>query len=181
MKKLIALMLSLALLLGCACAVAETAEKTEIPTLSVNGTFKLKGLIPEGYKLGIINQDSIGLTAIMGSSDAAKPQVTISIAFNEEYADLDRFNNVSEEDYEAIKESFTEENDVTFEDRETAYGTKLLAVTESPENGIEFMDVYTIYKGYEIEFVMTPGSEELTEENMQMMIDFLSDLDFVEE
>ena len=50
-------MLSLALLLGCACAVAETAEKTEISTLSVNGTFKLKGLIPEGYG------DNLGLPA----------------------------------------------------------------------------------------------------------------------
>ena len=44
----------------------------------------------------------------------------------------------------------------------------------------DFVAVYTIYKGYELEFVMTPGSNPLTEENTQMLVNFISEMDFVE-
>ena len=51
MKKIIAILLSLALLLGCAAGLAEGAEKQSFGTIRVNGEFTLKGSLPEGYKV----------------------------------------------------------------------------------------------------------------------------------
>ena len=47
MKKIISVLLSLALLLSCAAALAETAEKTELGTLNINGEFTLNAAIPK--------------------------------------------------------------------------------------------------------------------------------------
>ena len=51
MKKVILILLCLALTLNFASAVAETAEKTAIGTISMNGAFELRGVLPEGYQL----------------------------------------------------------------------------------------------------------------------------------
>ena len=74
-----------------------------------------------------------------------------------------------------IKDSFLAMDDVTFEDLETAYGTRLLKVTT---NNKSFADIYTIYKGYELEFVMT-AQGEVKDADVQMLVDFISDMDFV--
>lgn len=184
MKKVMAVLLSLALLLGCA-AVAETAEKEEIGkvgSVDIYGAFSLKCRIPEGYRFVIEDQDTTGLSAKLASEEAGKPEVFLTIAFNEEWAGVERLNDATEEDMEAIRESFLEVDDgLVFEERETAYGTKLLVVRKLDEEGnITFEDVYTNYKGYEIEFVMYPAEGTfLTEENTGMMVDFLGGMDFV--
>ena len=64
------------------------------------------------------------------------------------------------------------DEDVVFEDLETAYGTRLLKVS-----GSGFVDIYTIYKSYELEFVMT--GDALTDADVKMLVDFISDMDFV--
>ena len=51
MKKILAILLSLALLLGCAAAVAETAEKTYLATVDMGGAFELQCAVPEGYTI----------------------------------------------------------------------------------------------------------------------------------
>ena len=45
MKKIIAILLSLALLLGCAAGLAEEAEKQNFGTIRINGVFTLKGIL----------------------------------------------------------------------------------------------------------------------------------------
>ena len=99
--------------------------------------------------------------------------VTVSIAYNETYADMERFNDVDEATVQEIRDSFLQADpEVTFEDLETAYGTRLLKVT-----GKRFVDIYTMYKSYEVEFVMAGGT--ITDEDIRMMVDFISDMDFV--
>ena len=48
---------------------------------------------------------------------------------------------------------------------------------------MDFVDIVTLYKGYSIEFVMTPNQaaadKTLTDAQTKMCIDFLSDLDFI--
>ena len=48
----------------------------------------------------------------------------------------------------------------------------------------DFVDIMTVYKGYSIEFVMYPNptaaNQSLSDKQVQMCIDFLSNLDFVE-
>lgn len=86
---------------------------------------------------------------------------------------------MSDEDLAQIEASFQAEDEVSIEYRETGLGTKLMVVTEKDDD-TDFVDVYTIYKGYEHEFVLTPGTEPLTETYMQMLVDFITDITFVE-
>ena len=65
---------------------------------------------------------------------------------------------------------------------ETALGTKLMVVKEIVD-GVDYVDFYTIYKGYEIEFVLTQpqatAGQPITDEQIQTAVKFLSDLDFI--
>ena len=173
MKKFTALALSLIMILCAVCAFAEEAAKTEIGTLKVGEAFSIRSRMPEGYTYTPDGEPTdLDLRGILFAGED-RPMVTVSIAFSEEYADVERFNDVDEAIVEEIRESYrAEDEEVTFEDLETAYGTRLLKVA-----GDGFADIYTIYKGYELEFCMT-GSM-ITEADIQMLVDFISDMDFV--
>ncbi len=172
MKRITALALSLIMILCAACVLAEDAGKTEIGTLKVGEAFSIQSRMPEGYTYMPVTETELNMVGIL-SAGAGKPAVTISIAYNEEYAETERFNDVDEAIVEEIRDSFREaDEEVTFEDLETAYGTRLLKVS-----GDGFVDIYTIYKGYELEFVMTGDS--FTDADVQMMVDFISDMGFV--
>ena len=172
MKKIIALALALAMILCMGCVSAEDAGKTEMGTLDVGGAFRIQSRIPEGYTYMPVTETALNMVGILSAGEG-RPVVTVSIAYNEEYADAERFNDVDEAVVEEIRESFREvDEEVVFDDLETAYGTRLLKVT-----GDGFVDIYTIYKSYELEFVMTGA--ELSAEDVQMLVDFISDMDFV--
>ena len=73
--------------------------------------------------------------------------------------------------------------DSEIEDAETAYGTKLIIVKgHILERTI--VQVFSVYKAYEVRVVAYKGQEAsdvtLTDEQIQMIIDFLSGMDFVE-
>ena len=180
MKKGISILLALALLLGCCAALGESAErKTEMGTLDVNGSFTIQCAVPEEYDLSIQYQDTACIVGTLSSRDAAKPTVGIQIFFSEEWADIDRLNDVSEDGLRMIEATFREMDDVKFEYAETGLGTKLMKVTEA-DGAADFIDIYTIYKGYELEFIMRAGTEPLTEKSGDMLIDFITQMDFVE-
>ena len=177
MKKIAVLAMSLLLILcalGGAAAETETTEtaKTEIGVLNVNGAFSIQSRIPEGYTYTPLTNTSLNITGILTGGEG-QPMVTVSIAYNETYADMERFNDVDEATVQEIRDSFLQADpEVTFEDLETAFGTRLMKVT-----GKRFVDIYTMYKSYEVEFVMAGGT--ITDEDIRMMVDFISDMDFV--
>jgi len=172
MKRITALALSLIMILCAVCALAEETGKTEIGTLKVGEAFSIQSRMPEGYAYMPVRTAELNMVGILSAGEG-KPVVTVSIAYNEEYAGTERFNDVDEAIVEEIRESFREaDEEVTFEDLETAYGTRLLKVT-----GDGFVDIYTIYKSYEMEFVLT--GDALTDADVQMLVDFISDMDFV--
>ena len=187
MKKIIALMLGLTLLFGCA-ALAENSEKENMGTLNVNGEFKIQGKIPEGYKLSILDANSTNIFALISTEEADKPQMTLSIAFNDLFTGEDgvamRLNDVDDQGIEEIKASFREQiTDAAFEDAETALGTRLLVVKGHVDENSSVVVFYSVYQSYEIELVTTMGLDggdvDLTEEQVQTIIDFLTNLDFV--
>ena len=172
MKKIIALALSLMMILCTVCALAEDAGKTEMGTLNVGQAFRIQSRIPEGYSFVPITKTELNLVGVLSAGES-RPAVYVSIGYNEEYAGVERFNDVDESVVEEIRQSFRDmDEEVTFEDLETAYGTRLLKVA-----GDGFVDIYTIYRSYELEFVMT--GEGLNEESVKLMVDFISDMDFV--
>lgn len=184
MKKIVAMLLCL-VLLGCCTAYAETAEKELLGAVNVNGAFNIKCKMPEGYKLSILESSSDYIIAVVASEDEAKPSITLSVAFNDSYTQdgkAMRLNDLSEEEILMIKESFMDTADeVSFEDSMTAYGTKVMIV-KGMISDTNFVEVYSVYNSYEVEMlaVAGKGAEEktLSDTQIQMIIDFLSDMDF---
>jgi hypothetical protein len=189
MKKCIAMILCLALALGCAAGFTEEkTEKTEKELLGfvrMGGNFELRCRLPEGYAITAEDADVTHYLATVSSEEKGKPVMFVSIAYDELMSGVDRLNDLDEAALKKIEASFREEDEVEITYRETAHGTKLMVVREV-KDGTDYVDFYTVYRGYGIELVLTGAYEEggeptpLTEEQIRMVIDFLSDLDFVE-
>lgn len=191
MKKIIAIILSLAVLL---CAASVTAEGTEgkvtLGTVSVNGAFTLQCGIPEGYRIVEPEKDEFSgyysgddLTLSFVSDDPNAPVMQLSVAYDEMYADVERMNDLDDEAMAILEESFIENDpEVYIYNDETGYGTRLLVAcfTEEMQNMVVF---FSIYKGYEVEFLLMPSAtaetRELTKEQIALSVDFLTDLDFI--
>ena len=162
--------------------ISETTDGTEkLGKLNVNGEFELTCKLPADYKLQVVEVRGESIIASVLSDDMTKPQMYLSIAYDELYADVDRMNDMSEEDIAVLKASFEEQDDVTFQDAETGLGTRLLIVREVGD-GVDFVDILSVYKGYLVEFNMTPNpkaaNQTLTDEQIQTAIQFLTDVMF---
>ena len=157
-------------------------EETRIGTLNVNGEFMLQGKIPEGYKLQVISGRNTRIIATLVAEDESRPQMLLTIAFDEMFANKDRMNDLSAEEIETLKASFTDLNEVEFTEAETAAGTKLLIARETGSDE-DFVSIISLYKGYSVEFVLYPNpmaaEQKLTDEQIRTGIDFLSNLDFI--
>ncbi len=178
MKKAIAILLGI--LLVC-CLTAGLADPASLGSVNVNGAFDLVGVIPEGYQITESTWNDVMMITSLRHPDMTKPAIDIIIAFDEQYADVERMNDLSEEELEIIESSYAEYTP-EFRYEETSHGTKLLCMTAEGE-GAEFLSVVTIYRGYMVEFYLVPGPDSsektLTEEQITLAIDFLSDLDFI--
>ena len=184
MKKLISLILCVILAVSCAAAFAEsTPEKEDLVTINMNGAFMIKGTLFEGYKWTLSPESTASqLVGSFMSDDLTDPVMQLSIALDDSYGDVDRLNDMSDEDKAWLEESFYEDElpgTVTVTKDYTAYGTELFVVHVANDD-YEYVDIMTFYKGYFIEFVLVPAEGmSLTDEQVTMCIDFLSELDFV--
>ncbi len=175
MKKLLALVICALLALGGCAALSEDAQ--EIGSINVNGAYKLTAKLPEGYQLEM-TQDTEGyLRGTLSSSDPLKPAMIFSIAFDETYSDVERLNDLSDEDLAFLESTFGPGSEISY--GETSEGTRLMFVrTADAQN--EFLAVFTIYKGYMIEFDLFAGpGGKLSAEQESTAITFLSDMQFV--
>ena len=164
-------------------AAPEVTVKEQMGKLNVNGEFSLQCQLPKGYTMQLVNILGTKINAFITSENKEKPILQLSIAFDELFANVERMNDLPDEALKGLEASFTEMNDVEITYRETAYGTKLLIAREVGDD-TDFVDILSVYRGYSIEFVMTPNPEaknqSLSDAQVQMCIDFLSELDFVE-
>ncbi|MBR0218222.1 MAG: SH3 domain-containing protein [Clostridia bacterium] len=153
----------------------------KLGSLAVNGEFDLTCKLPEGYALQVVNVRGDKIIASVLSEDMTKPQLYLSIAYDETYGDVERMNDLSAEELALLESTFQDMNDVEITYKETGYGTKLLVARETGAD-TDFVDILAIYKGYFIEFNMTPNpkaaNQTLTDAQVQMCIDFLTNVDF---
>ena len=184
MKKIIAILLSLALLLGCAAGLAEETEKFNFGTIRANGEFTLKGILPEGYRCIPFELDDDSILSYIRSEDPGKLEMTLAIAYDETYSDVERLNDLDDDQLAILEKTFTDTDpyaNITYD--ETAYGTRLL-LSRTTSDTYDSLTAFSIYKGYCIEFTMTPGKvtvdQKLTDEDVATCNHFLSELDFVE-
>ena len=157
--------------------------KTDLGVIDINGAFSLQCKLAEGYTIQTVKSASDQLVAVVSSEDLTKPVLQLSIAYDEAYANVDRMNDLDEEAFAALEKTFTDDNpmvEITYSD--TGLGTRLMIAKQS-DSGFDFLDFMSVYKGYFVECVMVPSAEaeerKLTDEQIQMCIDFLTDLDFV--
>ena len=179
MKRLIALLLCVLLL----SASAALADKTAIGTLNINGVFTLRCGLPEGYQVTTVVDDGSQVIARIQSDDPLKPVMMLSVAFDELYAGVDRMNYLDEEALAVLEATFTEPDpsvEITYGD--TGLGTRLLIARQTLDDA-QYIDFLSIYKGYFVEFVMIASEQAedktLSAEQLQLCIDFLTDLDFI--
>ena len=177
------MLLALLLALCCALAGAEESGKMDIGTISVNGAFTLKSAIPEGYTLTPVYSGAEQIVAVLSSEDPDKPAMMLSVAFDETYADVDRMNDLSEEDLALLEKTYTDvDPDVEFFYTDTGLGTRLLVARHS-DGDQDYVDFLSVYKGYFVEFVLTARrtaeDRNLTDDQIQMCVDYLTELDFV--
>ena len=154
----------------------------DIGKLSVNGVFDLQCTVPDGYTIQVISAQKTRIIATLVADDAAKPQMVLTVAFDEMYAGVDRMNDMSAEDLETLKKSYTDMNEVEFSEAETGEGTKLLVAKETGEDE-DFVSFLSVYKGYTVEFVLTPNpaaaDQTLTDDQIQKCVNFLTGLQFI--
>ncbi len=160
---------------------AQAEGKKNLGTLNVNGEFDLVCEIPEGYELQYVNMQGSKIVASVLSQDMTKPQMYLTIAYDETYGEVERMNDMTDDELAILEETFTQLNDVNISYRETGYGTKLMVVKETG-NDDDFVDILAIYKGYFIEFRMSPNAnaadKTLSDDQIAMCVKFLTELDF---
>ena len=183
MKKIIALIVSLIMLAGTASVLAEAEGKVTIGTISINGAFTLQCGLPEGYHPVPTSVTPEQVTAAIRSDDPLTPVMYLSVAYDEKYYDVDRMNDLTPEELTQLEETYIEEDpEVEITYGETGYGTQLLIARHETEE-LDFIAFFSIYKGYCVEFVLAPSEQaedrNLTEEQLRLSIDFLTDLDFI--
>lgn len=158
-----------------------TSDMQKLGRLNVNGEFDLTCKLPEGYRLQVVDYMGEKIIASVLSEDMTRPQLYLSIAFDETYSTVERMNDLSEDDLALLEDTFRDMNDVEITYMETGHGTKLLVARETGTD-TDFVDILGIYKGYFLEFNMTPNpdaqDQTLSNEQIQMCVDFLTDLEF---
>ena len=183
MRKILAVILSVMLLLGAASAAGESAGKVAIGTISINGAFTLQCGLPEGYTLTPVKVSQEQIIAMIRSEVPEKPVMVLSVAFDETYSDVERMNDLTNEELDILEATYIEDDpgvEITY--GETGYGTLLLIARHETET-LDYIAFLSIYKGYFIEFVLTPSEQaedkNLTEDQLKACIDFLTELDFI--
>ena len=191
MKKLIALLMGMMMLMGCCGAETSITEdviqetgKVPLGTISINGAFNLVCGLPEGYRLQPLRMNQDQILAALISDDPEAPVMQLSVAFDETYSDVMRMNDLDEEAMALLESTFTAmDPTVEISEGETGLGTRLMIAKQTDEDKLNYIDFLSIYQGYFIEFVLVPGQnakdKRLTDEQLRMSIAFLTDLDFV--
>jgi len=157
--------------------------KTDLGVIDINGAFSLQCKMAEGYTIQPVKSTSDQMIALVTNEDPAKPILMLSVAYDEAYAKVDRMNDLDDEAFAVLEKTFTDVDptvEITYGD--TGLGTRLMIVRQS-DSGFDYLDFLSIYKGYFVECVMIASRETedktLTEDQIQMCVNFLTDLDFV--
>lgn len=181
MKKLIMFVVCLVIVFCFSIGSAEnSSEKEDYTVVSVNGVFNIRGITPDGYTMTDVFQDGTTIGASFESTDLKKPSFVLVISFLEEYANVERLNDLSEEERKNLvdMDPMLSEN---VETMETEFGTQVMILhSRNPES--DFASFVTLYKGYEVGLNLFPGIDSqgtLTEDQILQAMKFLSDLEFV--
>ena len=172
MKKIIALLLCALLLFGTALADEAPVGKTII----IKGEFGITAKLPAGYTLQVTKISSGAVAGALVSEDPNKPEILLAVSFSEEFDDK-KLNDLTEEEIQLlIAESEELFLHPQHEILETAHGTKLIRIFENSAD-LSQIDIFTLWNGFFVEVLVTaPEGQLLTEDQLKMVNDLLSDM-----
>ena len=177
MKKLIALLLTLMMLVGVALPVmAEEAPHKH--AVAYDDTMTVEVVIPEGYT---VEESSVmgSLILVLAPIDEAQTYLCTIIGHDEDRAEVERLNDLSDEEIQAIAAEFCEDlNNPTVSFSETGMGTKLIVINDNNVEEGDTAIVVTLYKGYFLTTYVFPAGETVTDAEIEMAVQFYTDMDF---
>jgi hypothetical protein len=180
MKKLTAVLLCIVLALGCAMAFAEAPAKEDYTEVTVNGSFLIRGLTPDGYKADGVANEGMPILMFFANEDETKPFFELAVNFREEFSGVEKLNDLSEADRALlIAEDFTV--DPAYTVMKTEHDTEVMVLRSAFPEDLDFVSFVTLYKGYEVGLNLFPGEASdghLTDDQIALAMKFLSDLDF---
>ena len=177
MKKLIALMLSL-MLLVCVTLPVMAEDAPHKHTISYDDALSVQVVIPDGYAIEETNVAG-SLIMVMAPLDETTNYYCVIIAKDEDRADVDRLNDLSDDEIQAIVDEFCADlNNPTVSFGETGMGTKLIIINENDVDGSDSAIVLTLYKGYYLTTHVFPAGETVTEAELNTAIQFYTDMEF---
>ena len=187
MKKLIAMLITFTLALGCAAACGEGTVST---VSSMDGAFSISFQLPEGTELlsgewneaGDLYQAYLkgkdGLSFYLAVASPADPEEdegeTAPVTFNEDNGYTDEYIR------SLIDDLYADEGNYDAGVRTTAHGTKLAVVRfNDPEAPLAY--IFSVWNDYEIGVTVTSMADDgtyrqITDDQVQELVDFLSEV-----
>ncbi len=174
MKKGFALFLAAAMLLSACCAVAETVQ-----VYRATDDFDVTMVIPEGYGM---KEERVNSTLMIDvtSEDETLPMYLLTIAFSEEYEGRTLSELTEDEQDELINMMDDEYHHPVVSSQTTKEGTMVFVLDENDSES-DYATAFTVYKGYFIQvYIAKPSFDTLSEADVEMAINLLGDMHFVE-
>lgn len=171
MKKLLAIVMAVMMLMG--VALAETAKTPVV----YDDNLTLNMVFPEGYEVAV---EDTGIYKLIRMSKENVPELTLLICPDDEYADLERLNDMEEADQEGFVLSLMEDyHDANVTWLKTEHDTDVVLLNEN-DAAIDYAELVTLYHGYLIDVqLLAMDGEIVTEDDIAMAMKVLSDMDFV--
>ncbi|MDD3336033.1 MAG: hypothetical protein PHI98_11025 [Eubacteriales bacterium] len=179
MKKIFALLLALAMMLGMTTAMA-TESTDEVALQQLQADFDVTCVVPDGYTMQEHRFDDT-IYVYFAPDEEDKTEFVASIAYSEAYDGI-TLNDMSEEDKKQLLDTMDDDFNVPeIHDLTTENGTQVYIVNETgAENDdadCSFASGFTIYKGYFIQIFVTRGDyDKLTQDDIDLAMKILSDM-----
>ncbi len=175
---LAAFMITIALTTASLPVIAEE----RIQTVTMGGAFQVVVRVPEGYAYEEQWVNQTTYLAYLTPEDPQELRAMFTIALSELY-DGRTLNDFAEDEVSELIAIFQEHYDepehwIT----ETGMGTKLILIREKSDAD-PHVEIITVYKGYEVAVLIEPGVSgiTLTDAQIQLAIDFLTDMQITNE
>ena len=166
------------MLLSVGMACAETAEATAAePTLvRYDSKTDITYVLPEDYEAAY-TEHSGQMVIVDMKTLTDKPELVLVVGLDEEYADLNKLNDLSDEDLQAYIDSLCEDwGTVDTYILTTDYETKFVLLDEVSAD-IDQCQITGIYKGFTITLYMIAKDEaDITEEDYNAGTAFMSEV-----
>ncbi|MBQ9010370.1 MAG: hypothetical protein IJ088_13745 [Clostridia bacterium] len=139
--------------------------------------FRVKAVIPKGYTYSERFVSDILYVGLLQPEDPSKPEASVTIAFDDT-AEGKTLNDMSEEEIDRMIALFLQDTpSATVTKSETGKGTKLLIFDTNTSNECLY-DIITIWHGYQVAMRVIPArGSTLSDEQKQMVNQFLTDID----